>query len=124
MQPLVFWVEMGGRLGGEMPNNRAFGPRNVMNNRGVVRTRIRSGISLIVSATVLVQKEGKERGCRVFLMGSAVIYGSLMQPCFSCRLFDCSCCRHFSFFGCRFSSFICGSFGCSCRPRHLCFLVQ
>ena len=85
MQPLVFWVEMGGGLGGEMPTNRAFGPRNVMNNRGVVRTRIRSGISLIVSATVLVQKEGKERGCRVFLMGSAVIYGSLMQPCFSCR---------------------------------------
>ena len=124
MQPLVFWVEMGGRLGGEMPNSRAFGPRNVMNNRGVVRTRIRLGISLIVLATVLVQKEGKERGCRVFLMGSAVIYGSLMQPCFRCRLFECSCCRHFSFSGCRFSSFICGSFGCSCRPRHLCFLVQ
>ena len=63
MQPLVFWVEMGGRLGGEMPNNRAFGPRNVMNNRGVVRTRVRSGISMIVSATVLVQKEGKMLSC-------------------------------------------------------------
>ena len=36
----MFWVEMGGGLGGEMPTNRVFGPRNVMSNGCVVRTRI------------------------------------------------------------------------------------
>ena len=65
---------MGGRLGGEMPNNRAFGPRNVMNNRGVVRTRIRLGISLIVLAVVLVQEA---KCCHVLLWEScSIVRGS------------------------------------------------
>ena len=74
MQPLVFWVEMGGKLGGEMPTDRAFGPRNVMNNRGVVRTR---------SLGHCFGSEGRQRkglscisdgvGCDLWLLNAALL---------------------------------------------------
>ena len=63
-----------------MSINKVFDPRNVMNNRCVVRTRIRSRISLIVSITCFQFRRKAMKRVVTYFFGRVVVLSGFRVP--------------------------------------------